>query len=430
MTDPLQHEAVHALEAALTTGWSALEATEAALAEEAAQAREQLDRLLGQLSTHRQKTSGHMTEAVARLEAFKAHLQEQAAAQAQESSTLSEIRAALREAKEQAEQAEARAAQFESDLAAAREAGTAHQAELAQLREDGAGGVAALEAQVQDLQARLEAKTAEAAQLRSEVDQLRSEADQLRGEAAERLSAADADALRQQVEIERERAEELAQRLEAETARGTKAVLAEQLTDALREAERLRDALRQAKSAGAAAHPRVAEVASESMLGSAALTQQARILDAAAKRKDAKRTIGDILLDAGLLTREQLDDVQEEFRKNPQTFLGRILVEKGYATEDAVAQALAAQCNAPLVSLRESPPASDAIHRLPARLAHQHCCIPLRISPEDALIVAIANPLDLVAIEDIERSSNGKVEVAVAAAGEIRAALAKHYDGE
>ena len=60
------------------------------------------------------------------------------------------------------------------------------------------------------------------------------------------------------------------------------------------------------------------------------------------------------------------------------------------------------------------------------RLANQHLCVPVEAN-EEAITLAMANPLDLVAIEDVERAYGRKVDVVVGTATQIRAAIGKYY---
>ena len=260
------------------------------------------------------------------------------------------------------------------------------------------------ESEQRSLRAMLEDEQAECARLRTVAD----------GLAGTEL------ALRQ----EKERAHHLEQRLKEETARATKSLLAEQLADALREADTLRDELKRLQGSGGVD----AGIATSLAAKRDAEAEEAKILRlAGAFRNGHKRTLGEILTESGVLTQAQLDEALEEQHRRPQTHLGAILIQMGYATSEAVARALALQCNVEYVRLADTHVAADAVRLISARLATQRGCIPLRVEGEDTIVIAIANPLDLVAIEDIERSTGRHVEILVATDKDIRAALEKHY---
>jgi len=91
-----------------------------------------------------------------------------------------------------------------------------------------------------------------------------------------------------------------------------------------------------------------------------------------------------------------------------------------------VAQALACQCGVDFVALTERTVNSEATALINERLANKHNCIPVRATA-GTLELAMANPMDLVAIEDVERTTNRKVEVVVSTASAIKEAIAKFY---
>ncbi len=119
--------------------------------------------------------------------------------------------------------------------------------------------------------------------------------------------------------------------------------------------------------------------------------------------------LGEILWEMGVITLEQLEDALEEQRLNPQAKLGTILEEKGYASPEAVAQAVALRAETAYVDVDAQSIAPDVAGLIPARLASLHKCIPIR-ADGDTLTLAMANALDIVAIEDVERISQRRVE--------------------
>ena len=129
---------------------------------------------------------------------------------------------------------------------------------------------------------------------------------------------------------------------------------------------------------------------------------------------DAKRQrMGDILVEAGVITAEELQLALQEQKKSPSTRLGNVLVALDFATEEEIAQALGLQRNIEFARLDAEALDSRALKTISGRLAEQHMCVPVRIM-EDALTLAMVNPLDLIAIEDVERASGLRVEPVVA----------------
>ena len=141
-----------------------------------------------------------------------------------------------------------------------------------------------------------------------------------------------------------------------------------------------------------------------------------------------RKRVGSILIDAGLVTREQLDEAlairQEPANSNKR--LGAILVEQGYATSDEVAQALASQLQLEFVRTDSATPEYEAVKLVSARLARHHLCFPMACT-DDTLTLAMANPLDLIAIEDVELATNRHVEPVVAGEQDILSAVERFY---
>lgn len=422
MTDPKDLEALGALENMFGDDWARLDSLESGLAEEAAHAKNRLDTLLDMLATHRQQMETVASEAREHLAALKAVLSEDK----EEPAVVSKLREELAEQAEAARQCRERADQLEASEDALRrelesvsgeKAALAEQA--AQLREEAGRGL-------QDAQQEVE-------QLREQLAWKSAEMNALREQHAALLQADETEALRQELTAARAQVSEMEDRLRDELGRGTKSVLAEQLTDALKEVETLRAELRGARSGAVPAitttpsSPKPPSTAVSPALGE---EERNRIAEAAAALKDPKRTTGDILVKAGLLDPDHLAEAREEQRRAPQANLGGILIAHGFASEGAVTYAAALQGNVPLVALANTSPESAAIERISSRLAHQHCCVPLRLERDSTLVVAMENPQNLVAIEDLERASNCSVEVVVASASEIRRALAEFYPEE
>lgn len=142
--------------------------------------------------------------------------------------------------------------------------------------------------------------------------------------------------------------------------------------------------------------------------------------------KGHKRRIGDILVDLGVVTRKQLKEMLSEQARDPQRRLGTLAVARGYTDEELVARILAAQLQLPFIRLSEAEIDTAALNKVTPQLARTRKCVPLSVD-EECLRIAMANPLDLIAVEDIEISTRLRVEPVVAMPGEIDAALRTFY---
>ncbi len=281
-----------------------------------------------------------------------------------------------------------------------------------------------------EAQAKLEEQLAEAQQSKQGFEDglaaAKADVEELQAQLEKSVDAAELETAKAELTQEQERATELEQKLKDEVGKGTKAVLAEQLTEALKEAEQANAELQAVRAelgqaANGAASAPAAEAANDRV------SEEERIIAAAKQQGNGhKRSIGEILLDADVVSKEQLDEAVEEQKQNPNTHLGAILVGKGYAGEAAVAQALACQSGADFVRLAETPVSAEAAGLISERLAKQHICIPVSAT-NDSLVLVLSNPMDLVAIEDVERATDRKANVAVGTASEIRDAIGKYY---
>lgn len=139
-----------------------------------------------------------------------------------------------------------------------------------------------------------------------------------------------------------------------------------------------------------------------------------------------KRRMGEILIDAGVITEVQLVDALAEQRKDRQRRLGSILVELGFTEEDIIARALASQLELPFVRLADERVDLAATRLITSHLATRHMLIPLRTTTGH-VVVAMANPLDLIAMDDVARATNLQVDPVVAALSDISEAIVRYY---
>ncbi len=151
-----------------------------------------------------------------------------------------------------------------------------------------------------------------------------------------------------------------------------------------------------------------------------------RILEAANAPEGHKVPMGAILTGAGVISERQLHSALDYQQGGRRQALGTLLVDLGYTTEDAIAQALAAQLALPYVVLGQEKIQRDAVAAIPVHLARRHACFPISRN-DHALYVAMANPLDLIALEDLHIASSRHIRPCVASRGEIAEQINSHY---
>lgn len=140
-----------------------------------------------------------------------------------------------------------------------------------------------------------------------------------------------------------------------------------------------------------------------------------------------KRRIGEILVELGAITVADRDEALEEQALGPHRRLGMILVEKNLVTEELIARIVARQLELPFVRLTQ-----DVMNPLVARIitvqtATQHMCVPISVSPT-SVVLAMANPFDLVGIDDVELATGRHVEPAVTISSDVTSAIPVLYD--
>ncbi|WP_449537140.1 GspE/PulE family protein [Ferdinandcohnia sp. Marseille-Q9671] len=141
-------------------------------------------------------------------------------------------------------------------------------------------------------------------------------------------------------------------------------------------------------------------------------------------RKVRKR-LGDLLVETGLLTEEQLQQALKD--KEESQKLGDILLQKGFITEQQLIEVLEFQLGIPHVSLFRYPIDTSLTSMIPKEMARRYQLIALR-KEGDRLFVAMADPMDFYAIEDLRLRTGFQIEPAIATKDEILRAINKFYD--
>jgi len=137
------------------------------------------------------------------------------------------------------------------------------------------------------------------------------------------------------------------------------------------------------------------------------------------------KPLGQRLVEAGLINDTQLQSALREQQKTRE-YLGRILIRLGYVSEEAVAAALSAQARVKYVDLAQYSPQPEALQLVAEKFAREHHLVPLSYVGK-VLVVAMANPLDIITIDEMRRMSKGPVEVVGATQTEVLEALDRAY---
>ncbi|MDO8107799.1 ATPase, T2SS/T4P/T4SS family [Isoptericola sp. b441] len=136
------------------------------------------------------------------------------------------------------------------------------------------------------------------------------------------------------------------------------------------------------------------------------------------------KQLGDILLDNGLLTEAQLMAALDEQVIRGQS-LGRVLVEMGTVTEAQLVKALAAQVDMEFIELAEYPVDRAAVATLPAAVCRKYTILPITIHA-GVLYLAMADPGNVIAVDDARTLSRMPVQTVVATRDELEQAIARY----
>jgi type IV pilus assembly protein PilB len=137
------------------------------------------------------------------------------------------------------------------------------------------------------------------------------------------------------------------------------------------------------------------------------------------------KQLGDILLEGGFVTQDQLTEAFDEHQRLGRS-LGRVLVDRGILSESQLVAALAQQIGLRFVDLTEFPVDGSAVARVPEPVCRRHTALP--IAYEDGrLLVAMADPANVFAIDDIRSLTGLEVKPLVATRADVIQAIARYH---
>ena len=135
--------------------------------------------------------------------------------------------------------------------------------------------------------------------------------------------------------------------------------------------------------------------------------------------------LGELLVRENLITMDQLQEAQDEQRKNG-TRLGTSLVKLGLIEEGKLAGFLSKQYHVPSINLDDFEIDPEVIKLITEEVAAKHQVIPVHRAGA-SLVVAMADPSNIFAIDDIKFLTGYNIEVVVASESQIGASIEKYY---
>jgi len=133
------------------------------------------------------------------------------------------------------------------------------------------------------------------------------------------------------------------------------------------------------------------------------------------------RALGEILVDEGFITQEQLDEVRRESEQSGKS-LGRTLIDAGLVAEGALVKALAMQIGLPFMDLSDFQIDLTAASLVPQSLARRYTALPIAFE-EETLIVAMSDPGNVFAVDDIRTLTGRDIRIVVATRSDIGEAI-------
>jgi type IV pilus assembly protein PilB len=136
--------------------------------------------------------------------------------------------------------------------------------------------------------------------------------------------------------------------------------------------------------------------------------------------------LGQLLVDGRVITPEQLQQALEVKASTGQR-LGEIVVELGFTTEGAIAGALAEQYELEFVDVDHVTLDRAAVSLLPEELARRYEALPLRFLEDGMPLVAVTDPTNLAAADDLRFALGSSFRIAVAERGRLDLAISRAY---
>ncbi len=138
-----------------------------------------------------------------------------------------------------------------------------------------------------------------------------------------------------------------------------------------------------------------------------------------------KLKLGDVLVNAGTITEEQLQQALAEQKQN-NTPLGKALVQLGFLAEEKFLNSLADQLKIPYLDMQGVKISQEAIRKVPETVARKHRIIPIDIE-NGSLKLAMTDPLNIFAVDEVTIQSGLDVITVLAAESDIERAIQEEY---
>ncbi len=137
------------------------------------------------------------------------------------------------------------------------------------------------------------------------------------------------------------------------------------------------------------------------------------------------KKLGSLLLESGLITQNQLDQVLKKQKWSKKKF-GELIVEMGFVSEIDIAKTFSLQLGIEFVDFSTIVVEPEAIQLISEKICLKHMVLPINID-KNTLKAAFTDPLDLAAIDDLSFASGRSVKPVLSTARQIKEAIAQYY---
>lgn len=144
-------------------------------------------------------------------------------------------------------------------------------------------------------------------------------------------------------------------------------------------------------------------------------------------RRMTKKRLGELLVDEGLITDDQVQEALAEQKKTKE-LLGEVLVRKSYVTEQDIARTLATQFSLPFISARKYNVPKEVADLVPDEMLEKYQFVPID-QFADVLTIVVSGVVDTAALEEIEKLTGCTVKVCVGTATDVRE-VRERFKGE
>lgn len=143
------------------------------------------------------------------------------------------------------------------------------------------------------------------------------------------------------------------------------------------------------------------------------------------RKKKIDKLLGEILVERNIITPEQLKEALD-IQTREGGLIGEIIIRNKFATEEEIAQCISFQYGFPFLPLENYDIPREVTKLVPKNVAQHYCLVPIdKIG--DNLTVAMSNPLNVEAAEDLEDITSLNIQIFVSTSSDVRMAIERSY---